>query len=252
MARRALCFGLVLFALGAFVARAGAFGESTNFRIARVQLGGERADVRGNEEAARRITWEVRQRTNIETSAPPAPVRLDDPALFESPFLYWRGETSFEPLSEAEIIGLRRFLEFGGFLLVDELTNAFGESVRRALARALPRAQPRALGADHVLYRSFYLIDRPVGRVLGDETMDHIALDDRVAVVLSTQDLGGAWARDNLGNWLYATSPGGTRQREMAIRLGVNIVMYALCLDYKDDQVHAPYIMRRRAGAGNP
>jgi len=41
----------------------------------------------------------------------------------------------------------------------------------------------------------------------------------------------------------------GERQREQAIRLSVNIVLYALCLDYKDDQVHAPFIMRRR---GNP
>jgi hypothetical protein len=41
---------------------------------------------------------------------------------------------------------------------------------------------------------------------------------------------------------------GGATQREAAVRLGVNLVMYALCLDYKDDQVHAPFILRRRAG----
>ena len=68
----------------------------------------------------------------------------------------------------------------------------------------------------------------------------------------SRHDLGGAWARDNLGNYLHPTVPGGNTQREMAYRLGVNLVMYALCLDYKDDQVHSPFIMRRRAGMPLP
>ena len=56
----------------------------------------------------------------------------------------------------------------------------------------------------------------------------------------------GAWARDNFGNWEYECVPGGARQRELAFRMGINLVMYALCLDYKSDQVHVEYIMRRR------
>ena len=67
-------------------------------------------------------------------------------------------------------------------------------------------------------------------------------------MLYSRHDLGGAWARDNLGSWQHPVMPGGDEQRERAIRLGVNLVMYALCLDYKDDQVHAPFIMRRRGG----
>jgi hypothetical protein len=72
---------------------------------------------------------------------------------------------------------------------------------------------------------------------------------DRIAVVYSRHDLGGAFQRDKLGAWSHAVVPGGAAQRELAIRLGVNLVLYALCTDYKDDQVHAPFIMRRR-GAG--
>jgi len=65
-------------------------------------------------------------------------------------------------------------------------------------------------------------------------------------VLLSVDDLGGAWARDSLGNWEHMVTPGGEPQRELAFRLGVNIVMYALCVDYKDDQVHVPFILKRR------
>ena len=41
-------------------------------------------------------------------------------------------------------------------------------------------------------------------------------------------------------------TPGGERQREMAFRLGINLMMYAMCLDYKEDQVHIPFILKKR------
>ena len=82
--------------------------------------------------------------------------------------------------------------------------------------------------------------------------LEGVTVGDRVALLYSRHDLGGAWARDNLGTWEHSVVPGGEAQRERAIRLGVNVVMYALCLDYKDDQVHAPFIMRRRSGGWAP
>ena len=65
-------------------------------------------------------------------------------------------------------------------------------------------------------------------------------------------DLAGALSRDNLGSYSFPVTPGGDAQREQAFRFAVNLVMYALCLDYKDDQVHAPFIMRRRGGGAFP
>ena len=61
----------------------------------------------------------------------------------------------------------------------------------------------------------------------------------------STNDLGGAWARDKLGHWKFDVISGGERQRQLSIRLGVNILMYALTLDYKKDMVHLPIILER-------
>ena len=61
----------------------------------------------------------------------------------------------------------------------------------------------------------------------------------------AANDLGGAWARDKLGQWAHDIIGGGSRQRQLAIRLGVNITMYALTLDYKKDMVHLPIILER-------
>jgi hypothetical protein len=53
-------------------------------------------------------------------------------------------------------------------------------------------------------------------------------------------------ARDEYGEWDYDVGIGGDAVREVSFRLGVNLVMYSLCLDYKEDQVHIPFILERR------
>ncbi|MEZ4249175.1 MAG: DUF4159 domain-containing protein [Polyangiales bacterium] len=126
-------------------------------------------------------------------------------------------------------------------------TPRFAGRLRRALGASL-----RPIARDHTIFRSFYLVDRPFGRVRGPDTVEGLELGGRLAVVYTRHDLGGALARDNLGNWVHPVTPGGDDQRERAIRFGVNLVMYALCLDYKDDQVHAPFIMRRRGAGPRP
>lgn len=201
--------------------------------------------------AARRLAWAVRQRTSVETALDPRTVQLGDAAMYDAPFLYWPGQRAFAPLSPAERRALRRYIEFGGFLLIDDAApdaSGFDVSVRRELAAIFGDGALHSLPGTHTIYRSFYLIDRPVGRVQGPGHIQAIERGGRAAVVFSRHDLGGAWARDNLGNFLFQVVPGHSGQRERAFRLGVNLVMYALCLDYKDDQVHAPFIMRRRAG----
>ena len=56
----------------------------------------------------------------------------------------------------------------------------------------------------------------------------------------------GAYERDRFGTWRFECEPDGDRQRERAFRLGVNLLMLATCLDYKEDQVHIPFIMKKK------
>jgi hypothetical protein len=251
--RSAITLACALLASAHAPTAAGALGESSLFDVRTIDYDGGRPTPR--ESAPRRLAWEVRKRTSIDTRLEPTRVRLDDPAVFDSPFLYWSGDTAFPPLSPSEIAGLRRFLGFGGFVLIDDAapeSDGFDASIRRDLARAMPTAPLARLAADHTVFRSFYLLERPEGRVAEPDHLEAITIGERAAVLYSRHDLGGAWARDNLGTWEHSVVPGGEAQRERAIRLGVNVVMYALCLDYKDDQVHAPFIMRRRAGGSAP
>jgi hypothetical protein len=241
---------LVLACLSVHAAgRAAAFGEATDVEIVSLDLGKGVAEA---QTVTERLAWEVRKRSSVEPILEPGRARLDKASLYRSPFLYWRGNDEFPPLSQEAVEGLRKYIHRGGFILIDDATaggEAFDRALRRELLRAFPAQPLKPIPAEHTIYRSFYLLGRPVGRVQGPSFLEGITYGDRIAIVYSRNDLGGALQRDKLGAWSQAVVPGGERQREQAIRLGVNLVIYALCTDYKDDQVHAPFIMRRR-GSG--
>lgn len=247
--RRAFLRGVAASAAALALPRAArALGDASKLALGLVQHGGT---WNPRPSGLRRLGWELTRRTSIETTNEPVTVRLDRPGLHAHPMLVLAGEGSFPPFAEAERAALRRHLQYGGFLLVDAADGSdgagFDASARRELAQVLPGVPLQPVPRDHVLNKSFYLLDRQGGRLLVKPWLEAQTLDDRLAVVYSQNDLGGAWARSELGDWEYACTPGGEEQREAAIRLGVNVAMYALCTDYKDDAVHLPFILRRRS-----
>lgn len=237
----------LLAALGAWPFAARAFGDASRFIPAVAQHAG-RWDVRGS--ALRRLAWELQRRTSVEVVLEARPVALDSPRLFETPFLYLSSDGELPRLKDAEVENLRRYLTFGGFLLADANDASdgagFDASFRRELARVLPQQQLAPLPSTHVVFKSFFLLDAAPGRVLNKPVLEAVQLNKRAAVMYSQNDVLGALSRDDGGGHEYDVVPGGERQRELATRLAINIVMYALCLDYKDDAVHLPLIMNRR------
>lgn len=204
-----------------------------------------------------RWAWELVRRTSAPARLVPGRVAADEPKLLADPFVIWAGGADVAPLSAPEITGLRRFLDLGGVLLVDDsdpASGAFGRAARRELRRVLPesplvRLTARAGGEaqkEHVIFKSYYLIDRPVGRVEGPPYVEAMVRGRDAEVLFLSHDLLGALSRAPEGTWRFPTEPGGTEQREYAIRFAVNIAMYVLCSNYKDDQVHAQALMRRR------
>jgi hypothetical protein len=249
LSRRAFLRGLAAAtAATALPGGARAVPDASRLDIGHVQHGG---DWNPRPSALRRLGWELSRRTSIETTNEPTPIRLDRGGLHRHPMLYFAGAGAMPPLRDEERAALRRHLHYGGFLLVDSADGSdgagFDASARRELARVLPAAPLQPIPRDHVLHKSFYLVDRQGGRVLVKPWLEGQVLDGRLAVVYSQNDLGGAWARTEFGDWEHPCTPGGEPQRETAIRLGVNLSMYALCTDYKDDAVHLPFILRRRS-----
>jgi hypothetical protein len=240
--------------------RAHAIGPGSKFRIGQLQLG---TGWNPRPSALRRLGWELAKRSAIDVELEPVVVTPTSETLHETPFLYLTGERAFELPSTAGIEALRRFLTFGGFLLIDSaegsMDGAYAGSVRKLIAAIFPAPAKglELIPTDHVVYKSFYLLDKPLGRLALAPALEGVIRDGRLVCAYIPNDMAGAWARDDFGNYDFPCEPGGEKQRELSFRMGVNIIMYALCLDYKADQVHVPFIMKRRRwkpddGASSP
>ena len=259
--RRQLLGGGVAGLALAMSRRARAIGPASKFRFGQLQLGpGSSSNPRPS--ALKKLSWEIEKRTSIDVDDPLVVTPTSD-SLHDTPFLYLSGEKAIEMPSNAGIEALRRFLTFGGFLLVDSAEGstdgAYAGSVRKLISAIFPPPAKslEIIPTDHVVYKSFYLLDKPLGRLAIAPAMEGVLRDGRLVCAYIPNDLGGAWARDDFGNYDFTCEPGGEKQRELSFRLGVNLVMYALCLDYKSDQVHVPFIMKRRRwkpddGASSP
>jgi len=229
-------------------ATAHAFGDADKLSIGQISYAG---NWNPRPTAARRLAWEIDKRTSIETATEPVEVKLSDEAqLRRHPLLLLSGDGAFPQPGEEDLARLRRHLQAGGLLVVDSADprpgGGFDQSVRTLARRLFPKEPLEKLPADHVVYKTFYLLRTPVGRVAAVPYLEGVTHDNRLVILYSQNDMAGAWARDNFGQWEHEVYPGGDSQREMAFRLGINLAMYALCLDYKADQVHVPFILRRR------
>jgi len=253
--RRQLLQGLGALGLGALLPRR-AFGLGGRSKLHLANLLYAAPSPVPRPSGLRRLAWELDRRTSIDVALEPETLRVSDRSLFEHPFLCLGGDRAFELFPPADLDRLRTFITYGGFLLVDSADprpgGGFDQSVRALCASLFPKRPLGRLKPDHTIGKSFYLLEQPVGRVTSVPYLEGVELDGRLALVYFQNDLLGAVSRDSFGQWEFAVYPGGEQQREMAVRWGINIVMYALCLDYKADQVHIPFILKRRQWQVSP
>ena len=194
-------------------------------------------------------------RRTAASLADPVPIVPGQDDLSFYPLLYWP-ITANATLQPDAIGALNQYTRNGGIILIDTRGGGSGEGFAPGADAALPRVSqglavpPLApLTGDHVLGRSYYLLQEFPGRFTGDTVWvqrDQDRANDSVSpVIIGANDWAGAWAIDAQGRNPYATIPGGARQRVLAYRFGLNLVMYALTGNYKGDQVHVPAILER-------
>jgi Domain of unknown function (DUF4159) len=197
----------------------------------------------------------VNRRTAATLVEPDAVVPGRDDLSFY-PLLYWPITTNAQPLAVNAAAALNEYMSRGGIILIDTRDSGSGAGFAPGTDAALQRVAqglvipPLApLTTEHVLARAFYLLQDFPGRYTGDSVWvqrDQDRTNDSVSpVIIGGNDWASAWAIDSSGRNPYAVMPGGARQRTIAYRFGVNLVMYALTGNYKGDQVHVPAILER-------
>lgn len=208
----------------------------------------------------------LRDHTAIEP-APPAALDLETDTLDLYPLIYWpmiAGEAEPSATARGKI---ETYMRNGGLLVIDTqdagyISGSTGETAEASLLKAIfssidvPPLEP--VPNNHVILRAFYLLNTIPGRyatgttwieALPAETRQNdrpVQSGDGVSpLVVTSNDLAGAWAFTGDGRVLYPLEATLPRQREMALRAGVNLVIYALTGNYKSDQIHVPALLER-------
>lgn len=207
-------------------------------RLAYVRTGDARID-RTSEQGLQALSDILTERTSVEPG-PPVGINLASDDLSAYSFLYWPAPSAPQRMSDTAISNIDRYLAIGGLLLVDT-RNASGGNQRPAQAMLSGVDVPplEQVTTQHVLARAFYLMRSFPGRSqstqLWAESASAASSRDGVAAIfIGDGDWASAWAGQVDG-----------RQRELALRFGVNLVMVSLTGNYKADQVHVPALLER-------
>ncbi|HEY6830977.1 MAG TPA: DUF4159 domain-containing protein, partial [Pseudolabrys sp.] len=217
------------------------------------------------------LTLFLAQRTALEAGDPigldPA---KDELAFF--PLIYWPVSPNAPKPSQAALDKIDTYMKRGGTVLFDtrdaidsppEPGGAMqgpGMVALRSILSSLDIPELEPVPRDHVLTKTFFLLHDFPGRFTDgqlwvealpaepdedDSNRPARAGDGVSSILITSNDFAGAWAVRPDGQPMLPMVPGEPRQRELAFRAGVNIVMYALTGNYKADQVHIPALLER-------
>jgi hypothetical protein len=237
-------------------------------RLAYVVSGDPKVDEASRQGLAS-LSRVLARRTSL---TPGEPVGVD-PARDELsfyPLLYWPIVAGRPQPPQHAIARISAFMKLGGTIIFDTRDAPASRPdgpptpetrwLRQLLAGVdVPELAP--VPADHVVTKTFYLLDGFIGRYAGGATWIEAlppapadggarparAGDGVSPVIITSNDLAAGWASDPNGESLYALTPGGDRQHELALRGGVNLVIYTLTGNYKADQVHVRDLLERLA-----
>jgi hypothetical protein len=217
------------------------------------------------------LTLFLAQRTALEAGDPVGidPAR-DELAFF--PLIYWPVVPGAQRPPQDAINRIDAYMKQGGTVLFDTrdaveapagdngASQTQGMQTLREILTSLDVPELEPVPREHVLTKTFYLLRDFPGRFTNGQTwVETLPRDDdeeaasRPArggdgvspIIITSNDLAGAWAIRPDGQPMLPLTPGEPRQREFAFRAGVNIVMYTLTGNYKADQVHAPALIER-------
>jgi hypothetical protein len=219
------------------------------------------------------LTLFLGQRTALEAGEPMGlDIAKDELSFF--PLIYWPISPGAPKPTAAAMARIDAYMKQGGTVLFDTRDAVMappgpggenrspGMVALRGILSSLDIPELEPIPRDHVLAKTFYLLRDFPGRfnsgqlwvesLQTDKTEDEDESkrparggDGVSSILITSNDMAGAWAQRPDGQPMLPLSPGEPRQREFAFRAGVNIVMYTLTGNYKADQVHVPALIER-------
>lgn len=234
--------------------------------IAYVETGDARVD-RISKLGLDGLVFYLSTRTALEPGNPVA-VDIETDELSFYPLIYWPISDNAQIPSAKGLANIDKFMKQGGTILFDtrDELSGFGSAGNlsprtlklRAILSGLDIPPLEPVPQDHVLTKSFYLLDSFPGRYAGGTLwVEALSPDGKIGdgpvqagdgvspIMITSNDFAGAWAINASRQPILPTIPQNERQRVLAYRTGINIMMYMLTGNYKADQVHIPALLKR-------
>jgi hypothetical protein len=213
----------LLLTLSTAALSAQANGHTPEITIGRLHYDGG-GDWYANPSSLPNLLAAIRERTTIPVASREVIVRLTDPELWDVAFLHVTGHGNIH-WSDAELPILRRWLEQGGFLHVDD-NYGLDESFRREIKRLFPDRPLVEVPLDHPIYHLVYDFPTGVPKIHEHDAKPAqgfgIFIKGRLVVYYTYQsDLGNGWEDTTV----YHDPP---EKHEAALRMGVNLFAYAV------------------------
>ena len=229
--------------------------DALGLHLAYVKTGNSRTDSL-SDAALSSLIRELTNRTTIEPIGARGVTPGIDPLVFY-PFLYYPVDRAASALSPEASSALNAYMASGGTLVFDTrdqgdraLLGTASHPGLSAVTKSLDIPQIGPIPDDHVLTKSFYLLTRFPGRwangeVWVDKDRNGTARDGVSSVIIGSNDWAAGLAASEDGTYMISLENEMPKQREYAIRFGVNLAMYALSGNYKADQVHSAALVER-------
>lgn len=198
--------------------------ESSEWAIARVKYRGG-GDWYNDPSAIPNLCRYLKTHAGIDVAEEEARVDLTDESLFSHPILFLTGHGRIQ-LTDEEASRLRLYLTRGGFLYADD-DYGLDKSFREAMKKVFPGKAMKELPFSHGIYHIHYQFDNGLPKIHEhDEKPPQgfgIFDDDGRLMVFYTYEtnLSDGWTDPQVHN-----DP--PEKREAALRMGVNIMVWAL------------------------
>ncbi len=172
----------------------------------------------------RNLLKEISERTSLRVYPKEKIITLNDENLFLYPFIYINGHGNIRFSSE-EVIRLRRYLYNGGFLFCND-DYGLDVSLREEMKKVFPDKSFIEVPFSHPIYHSYYNFSDGVPKIHehypGPPKGYGIFLNNRLVVFYDyNADIGDGWEKEEVHH-----DP--LEKRESAIKMGINIIYYAM------------------------
>lgn len=197
--------------------------NETGFQIARLKYSGG-GDWYNDPSAEVNLLKFVQANTNIKVNAQYKFVDVSSDEIFSYPFLFLTGHGNIV-FSTDEVNRLRKYLENGGFLYIDD-DYGLDKAIRREMKKVFPGNDFIEVPFSHKIFNIFYKFENGIPK-----THEHdknppqtfgIFLGNRLSVLYTFEsNPSDGWADPEVHN-----DP--KDKREEALKFGTNIIIYAL------------------------